>query len=192
MAIHTLGTLATNSLRAVTFNPPQGVGQSAASSLLSPADLAQISQTIAADRNFAASNPIGILCTGSTHSNTTLDTLVSTAGGPLASIHSGDVIIGLGGGIPPGTFVVTKPSSPFTSLTMSQAATASLTGVRIGIIYRGRINNEFNFNGQLEIPGGRGYLTVKNGDVVAIDNTGWPILISAAAIAYPGTSWSLV
>jgi hypothetical protein len=186
VAVSTLGTTSQTALSAVTFNPPQGVGVSAASSLLSPADLAAIANAITGDRHFAATNPAAILATGMTHSSTTLDTLVATGGGPLSSIQIGALV--LGAGIPPGTFVIAKPTS--TSVTLSQAASASASGIRIGIINPGGQNSRFNFNGQLEIPG-RGMLMVKPGDVVAVDNTGWPILVSAAAIAYAGTLWSL-
>ena len=42
-------------------------------------------------------------------------------------------------------------------------------------------------NGFLHIPG-RGDLKVLPGDVVAVDNLGWPILVSATSIAN-GTDW---
>ena len=44
---------------------------------------------------------------------------------------------------------------------------------------------------QLVVPG-RGILKVLNGDIVAIDNTGWPILVSGAAIGYAGSQWHKV
>lgn len=52
-------------------------------------------------------------------------------------------------------------------------------------IYPGAFSN----TGLLTIPN-RGILQAKPGDVVAVDTvTGWPILISAAAIAAGGSSW---
>jgi hypothetical protein len=49
----------------------------------------------------------------------------------------------------------------------------------------------FNQMGLLAIPN-RGILQVLPGDVVAIDNNGWPILVSAASIAYGATGlWNL-
>jgi hypothetical protein len=52
-------------------------------------------------------------------------------------------------------------------------------------IYPGAFSN----TGLLTIPN-RGILQVKPGDVIATDPvTGWPILISAAAIAAGGSSW---
>lgn len=189
MALHTLGTNASTSLSAVKFYPPQGVGVSAAATLLSPSDLAAISQSITSDVNFAAANPAGILATGTTHSSTTLDTLVSTAGGPLASIQLGALVLGVG--ITPGTFVIGFNNAGKTSVLLSQAATASAAGVRIGFINPSSSQGErFTFNGFLEIPGGRGRLIVKPGDIAAIDNTGWPILLSAASLAYAGSLWT--
>jgi len=177
MALHTLGSNANNSLSALTFEP---------ASVLSPADLAAIGNSIVGDGEFAATNPKGILATGSTHSSTTLDTLVHTAGGPLASIQVGALALGVG--IPPGTFVV-QILSP-SSVLLSQAATASAAGVRIGFIQPTRGYNKLSFEGRLEIPGGRGTLLVKPGDVIGLDNTGWPILLSAATLAYPGSLWT--
>ena len=45
----------------------------------------------------------------------------------------------------------------------------------------------FSFNGTLHVPN-RGVLLLLPGDVVAYDGTGWPILVSAAAIA--GGAWT--
>ena len=127
MALKRLGTNANNSLYAIVFAPPQGVGEAAAASILAPADLAAIAQSIVSDKNFAATNPKGILGTGTTHSNATLDTLAYTAGAGLAAINVGMLV--LGAGILPGTFVIAKPTP--TSVTLSQAATASAAGVRV-------------------------------------------------------------
>jgi hypothetical protein len=184
MALHTFGTNAASSLSAVTFGSSSPAGGSVGTGQLSPADLAAISQSIVGDSNFSASNPRGILATGSTHSNTTLDTLVATGGGPLAAIKVGMIVLGVG--IPPGTFVASVTSG--TAVVLSQAATATATGVRIGFVQFGT-GDRFNFNGFLEIPS-RGIIKVLPGDVVAIDNTGWPILVSAAAIAYAGSLWT--
>lgn len=48
----------------------------------------------------------------------------------------------------------------------------------------------FTYAGRLWIPN-RGSLIMNAGDVVAVDATGWPILISAAAIASGSSSWTL-
>jgi hypothetical protein len=52
-------------------------------------------------------------------------------------------------------------------------------------IYSG---DAFSLNGLLYVPN-RGVLQVLPGDYVAIDNNGWPILISADSIAYGSTLW---
>lgn len=193
MAVHTLGTSTTTSLNCVTYNPPQGVGVSAASSLLSPADMAAIAASITNDGAIAAAaqvnsaGPYAVLATGTTHGNTTLDTLVSTGGGPLATIQLGALV--LGAGIPPGTFVAGFNNAQKTSIVLSQAATGSAANVHIAIVPAGAFgNNAFSFNGLLYVPN-RGVLKVLPGDVVATDNTGWPILVSKAAIGYAGTEW---
>jgi hypothetical protein len=55
-------------------------------------------------------------------------------------------------------------------------------------IYPGAFSN----TGMLYVPN-RGVLQAKPGDVIATDPiTGWPILISAAAIAAGGSSWVIV
>lgn len=191
MAVGTLGTTSTTALAAVTFNPAQGVGQAAAASLLSMADLAAIEDTIANDNNVAANialnfpGPVGVIATSATHSNTTLDTLVSVGGGAISTIQIGMIVLGVG--IPPGTFVLAKPTA--TSVLLSQAATTSATP---RVIFAQPVPDEtFSFNGKLWIPN-RGTINVFPGDVVAVDNTGWPILVSKASIGYAATLWNKV
>lgn len=48
----------------------------------------------------------------------------------------------------------------------------------------------FGSNGILYVPN-RGILNVFAGDVVAIDNNGWPVLISANSIAYASSLWTV-
>lgn len=48
----------------------------------------------------------------------------------------------------------------------------------------------FSLSGQLYIPN-RGVLQMQPGDVVAVDNDGWPILVSASSIAFGSTRWVL-
>lgn len=48
--------------------------------------------------------------------------------------------------------------------------------------------DSFSLSGQLYIPN-RGVLQVLPGDYVAIDNDGWPILISASSIGFGSTRW---
>lgn len=48
----------------------------------------------------------------------------------------------------------------------------------------------FSQNGLLYVPN-RGVLQVMAGDVVAVDNNGWPILISQDSIAYGSSLWTI-
>jgi hypothetical protein len=180
MSIHTLGTKGTTSLNAITWNPSPGI--------LLPADCAAIYESIVGDKHAGATNPTGIVATGTTHGTTTLDTLVAVSGAPLAAIKVGQLVLGVG--ITPGTFVAAILSS--TSVQLSQAATGSAAGVNILIVPLEDPQNTGLIIGQLRMPGGRGTLNLKTGDVVAIDNTGWPIVISATAIAYAGSLWSYI
>lgn len=47
----------------------------------------------------------------------------------------------------------------------------------------------FAFNGILNIPN-RGILQVLPGDCIAVDSSGWPILVSKASLAAGGTNWT--
>jgi hypothetical protein len=179
MALRLLGTNAATSLRCLT----------SWSAVLTRADIAAISHGICPSSNFAsvlgsnAIGPKGILCTGATHTNTTLDTLVRTGGGPLANIQLGDIVFGAD--IVPGTCVVAKPTA--TSVTLSVAATGS-NAERVAFM---RFEHPWIMgDATIEIPG-RGTLKIRPGDVIAVDNTGWPILVSAAAISYAGSQWTL-
>lgn len=192
MAIHTFGTTSTGALLAVKYGPSSAVGVSPApTGQLLPADLAAIAAAIVGDTQSGASLPLdipgprGVLATGSTHSNATLDTLVQTGGGALATIRAGMLVLGVG--ILPGTFVSVPPGSG-ASLTMSRAATATAAGVNI-LFASPNVGAAFSFNGQLFVPN-RGVLNVLAGDVVAVDNTGWPILVSANAVGYTGSLWA--
>ena len=180
MALGTLGSTSTTVLKALN----------AWSQALSDADIAAIAQTITSDFEFAAVlgggaiGPGGILATGATHTNTTLDTLVSTGGGGLATIQPGMLV--LAADIPPGTFVRSVTSG--VAVVLSQAATGSnaerVAFVRVAGPALSRL-------GELVIPN-RGIIKVLPGDVVAIDNLGWPILVSGASIAYAGSEWHKV
>jgi len=187
MALHTLGTSTTTSLQALA-----GWSQ-----VLLPADIAAISQSITDDTSFATIlsgygfGADAVLATGSTHATATLDTIVSTGGAALSSIQVGDLVLGIG--ITPGTFVLAV-SGGGTSVTLSQAAIGNAAGVRVAFVRAGSENNNglTGNAGQLILPTGRGVIKVLPGDVVAVDNTGWPILVSGAAIAYAGSQWSFV
>lgn len=181
MATHTLGTTTTTALTAITFNPPQGVGVGAAASLLAPADLAVVDSGIFPD-TYAAAGGGGVLTTGTTHSNTTVDSI-----GSMTRIQANMQVAGAG--IVPGTFVVSVNVAG-SSIVLSQAATASASGVNLMFIPRGvGVTGGIDFNGVLNIPG-RGVLKVFPGDVVAVGNAGEVILVPKAAIAVAGSVWS--
>ncbi len=182
MALHTLGTAATTSLTCLP----------AWSQTISQADVAGVGQSIASDTQFGTIlgtgmiGPKGIIATGSTHSNTTLDTLVAVSGGGLATIHIGDLV--LGAGIPAATTV--KSITSGTAVVLSAAATATAAGVNVAFV-RNPGAMYLTPEGILTIPGGRGSLRVLPGDYVAVDlATGWPILVSGQAVAYAGSLWS--
>lgn len=182
MALRTLGTNANNSLVALP----------AYSQVLAAADVAAIAQAITDDRQFASipsgwgAGPTAVIGTGSTHSNATLDTLVGVSGAALAQVAVGDLVLGTN--IPAGTYVTAKASP--TSLTMSQAATDTAAGKRVAFVRPYDVGSAMVAAGQLFVPN-RGVLKILPGDIVAIDNTGWPVLVSAAAIGYAGSLWTL-
>ncbi len=183
MALRTLGTTTTTALRCLSSWQPS----------LSQADIAAIAMTITDDAHLAtvgglagvgALGPTGILATGSTHTNTTLDTLVLASGSPLSSIGIGWLVIAAD--IPPGTFVTAKPTA--TSVTLSQAATGSNAGERV--IFKGPSVVPHINNGVLAVPR-RGILKLMPNDIVAIDNTGAVIVVPGSAIAYGSSQWVL-
>ena len=193
MALHTLVTASGATLSAVTYGQPSPAGGSVGTGQLAPADLAAIAASIVSDdftatpTNMQAGGPKGILATGSTHSNTVLDTLSAVAGAPLAALTVGMLVLGVG--ITSGTYIASVTSG--TAVVLSQAATATANSVKLIFVPLGAATeNNANFNGQLVIPK-RGILKVLPGDVIAVDKTGWPILVSAAAIGYAGTQWTL-
>ena len=181
MALGTLGSTSTTVLRALN----------AWSQSLSDADIAAIAQSITSDFQFASVlgggsiGAGGILATGATHTNTTLDTLVATGGGGLATIQPGMLV--LAADIPPGTFVASVTSG--TAVVLSQAATGS-NAERVAFV---RVDSvDLSRQGQQLVVPNRGILKVLPGDVIAIDNLGWPILVSGASIAYAGSQWNKV
>ena len=194
MAIHTLGTNANTSLNAIQWFPP-GATSSSVNDTLSFADYAAITQSVTSPGRFGSSlsgstaTATGILTTATTHSNTTLDTLVSTAGAGLSTIQIGYLVLGVG--IPPGTFVSAIASS--TSLTLSQAATASASGVAVAFVppNAGAVGPNISSN-LLILPQRRGVIYLQNGDYVALDNTGYPIVIPKTSVSYSGSLWHFV
>ena len=173
MAVKTLGTTSTTVLTGLPYGggPVAGGGDTG----YSQADMATISQLIVGDGQAAiAAVPTGTTASGSP----TISALSS-----ITSLRAGMSIFGIG--IPAGTIIVSVGS---TTLVMSANATASASGVKLMAVAnmpRGR----FSRQGLLEVPG-RGVLRVQPGDWVGVDASGWPILLSAEAIAFGNTSWS--
>jgi hypothetical protein len=102
--------------------------------------------------------------------------------------------------------LVTAAATTLTAITYSQSPSvllpADLATVAQGILQDNTvpfaktpanvgqtIPGAFSFTGVLTFPGGRGSIKVYPGDVIAIDNTGWPIVVSAHAIA-DATDWT--
>lgn len=182
MALRTLGTTTTTRLQCLN-----AWGQS-----LSDADIAAISQSITDDAQIASilgggsPGAAGVLATGNTHSNTTLDTLAASAGGPLSSIGVGDLV--LGNGIPAGTFVAVVGAGS-TSVTLSQAASGT-AAISVAFISPSDNKPSLQRVGQLMVPR-RGLLSVLPGDIVAVDNTGAVVIVPGASINYSQSNWVL-
>lgn len=187
MALGSLGTTSSTALSAVTFNPR---GPTTTTRTLSEADLQAIENSIVDDSLFAATNPTGILCTATTAGTNTITAVTRVSGGQIASIQVGALVLSDRGDILPGTFVASRVSG--TSFTLSQNAVSTAAGVRIAFINGSQIgtSTHLGYDGILSLPGGRGNVIIRPGDVIAIDSTGWPIVVSAASIAYSGTLWA--
>lgn len=184
MALGTLGTAGTTSLVCLQAWTP----------VMSETDIAAIDAVMLPDSARAAvtdylPGPKAIFGTGNSHSNTTLDTLAAGSGSPaLTQIAVGDIVIGAG--IPPGTFVASITSG--TAVVLSAAATTTVTGLNLAIAHPSQGSGlGISKYGILTLPGGRGTVRLYPGDIVAVDLvTGWPIVVSAAAIAATGSLWS--
>lgn len=194
MALHALGTNSTSSLQAVQWWPAQ-VAAPAGTNQISFQDLAAIAQSISGPGLVGstpfASGAVGILFTASTHSSTLLDTFAANTGGPLASVQVGALVLGVG--IVPGTYVQarTPATGTPTSITLSQAATASAAGVRVIVAPPSPRGSFIDPARQaLIFPQERGLIKLLPGDYIAISNTGWPIVIPANEISYLGSLWT--
>lgn len=165
---------------------------------LSAADVASINQAIVNDAAIFPQNPntnnvttqVGTFVTGTT--TTTLSSMTSVAlgsGPPLTSSMIGSHLNGPG--IPGGTVItsVSGSGSNFT-LGLNQAPVSGQVGKNF-LITQSALPGCYSQNGWLTIPG-RGQLKVLPGDVVAVDAlTGWPILLSYAAVNNPQSTWVL-
>jgi hypothetical protein len=194
MALHTLGTINTTTLQcssAWLAAPPPGGAFTAA-------DLAAIDQSIVDDGDFGSVlqgqsfGVTAVLTTGTTHGTTSLTAVTAASGPPVSQIQVGDLVLGIGVAL--GTFVTVVAAAGAT-LTLSQAIASNTTGVRLAFVrLSGGVvdiasSGGLTAQGQLFIPN-RGILKVLPGDVVAVDNSGWPILVSGQTIAYAGSQWT--
>lgn len=182
MALHTFGSTSSSALRAIQF-----------SEAVSDADIASISQTVTNDIMFgpvlsgAGVGAQGILATGTTSASINITTLAHTAGGPLAAIQVGQLVLGVG--IVPGTYVASIVSG--TAVTLSQATTSNTTLVPLCFVptnYESTPN--VNRSQQLIVPM-RGVLKILPNDVIAVDpNTGAVILVPGNAVSASGSVWT--
>lgn len=183
MATRTLGTNANNSLTALKFLAS-----------MADADVATIDQLIVDDQNFvnqnlgpaAASLQTGIIMSGTTATGSaavTTVTVTTPAGAVLSGVIGSNVY---GPGIPAGTIIISVAG---TTLNLSAPCTANATVTFFAIATRKP--GSFSKNGLLYVPN-RGVLKLLPGDAIAVDATGWPVLVSAQALAFSGTSWTIV
>lgn len=201
MALHTMGTTTTTILTAMQWWPALTTASSTANKTLSLADVNAMSNAILSTSIVGGflnqGSASSCLLTASTHSNTTLDTFSSTGGPPLASIQVGAQVIGAG--VPVNTYVSvrTPATGTPTSVTLSQAATATAAGVRFIISnpseYSGLEDGGLDpSTGRVLLPDGRGYIKLNPGDYVAVDNTGTVIVVPFNSVAYAGSQWNFV
>lgn len=181
MALHLLGTKGASQLSCLA-----GWSQ-----VLLPTDLGNIAQAINNDFGLGAilgysAGTAYVLATGTTAGSNQLTALAARAGSPpLTAIRVGDGVIGSAADIAPGTYVTAISG---TTVTLSQAAISTGTLKAVGFVHQPGVA-EIGQVGLLDIPN-RGRLKVLPGDVIAVDASGWPILVSANAIAYAGSDWT--
>ncbi len=177
MATQTLVTGSGLTLTALAFGG--GNPLTSSDSGYSEADIATIAQLILGDGNAA----VGVVPTGTTvTASAAIGTISSMTG-----VRAGMWIFGAG--IPAGT-TIASVNVGGSSLVMSKAITGSGAGGTKLLIVPRQPTNGFSKLGSLYVPG-RGILKVNPGDVVAVDASGWPILVSAEAIAFANSSWTL-
>lgn len=163
---------------------------------LSAADVATMEQSIVNDLAVRSqgqnATPIqaGIVFTAdlttTALSGLTSVTIASPSGATIASIQPGQWLYGAG--VPSGAQVISASGTTihFSGTDGGTSVVASGTFFTIGQKMAGAFNRE----GQLVIPN-RGVLKVLPGDVIAVDPSGWPFLLSQQAIDYAGTCWDL-
>lgn len=182
MPLHTLGTDATTTLQCLP----------AWAANLAAADVAAIAQAITDDSAIAAilggygAGPSAMIGTGTTSASTSITSVARVSGAALASIQVGDLV--LGDGVTAGTFVKVVAAGGAT-ITLTQATTSNGAGVNLVFVRSPARPGIIMDGAQLVIPN-RGILKILPGDIPAIDNIGWPILVSGASVNYAGSDWN--
>jgi len=166
------------------------------SASLSAADVATIDQLIADDaaaltqpENASPLQAAVVFTADSTTtalSGLTSVSVASPSGATIANIKPGQWLYGPG--IPAGSQVLSASGTTI-HFSGTDKPTAVQTGATFFAVGR-KMDGCFNTMGQLTIPN-RGVLKVYPGDVVAVDPSGWPILLSAWSVGYSGTCWVL-
>lgn len=189
MATHTVGTGSTSSLIAIQIPAAGGTAVAAA-------DIASVNQLMVDDQQIVNSvTGLQQASIGNAALTTTVGTMTSvtiSSGPPLTAALIGQFV--RANGVVPGSFV-TGVSVANATITLNQNPTTGTTGTNITFVATPRLFQGLQFNGAnsavLTIPGGRGQLTCKPGDIIAVDPiTGWPVLISAEAAAIAGANFT--
>lgn len=185
MALRTVGTLSNIQLACLT-----GWSQ-----VIPAFDLDAIGAAISSDIPFGALimgqlRPSCVLATGSTSATNVLTGVTARVSSPpVSTIRVGDLVLANAADITPGT-TVTDIGSGGQMIQLSQIARSNLAVANLAFVRRTDSPTGIGKEAQLWVPG-RGMLKVLPGDIVAVDSTGWPILLSANTVAYPGSDWTL-
>ena len=191
MAVHKIGTNASNSMNCVVFGTGNAVTISGQTlSGLTDADCSFIDQLIVSDGELKNTSVIGAA------------TWVTTGNGVTAFVASQFTLAAIaasptpiwvfGAGIPPGTSIV--PGSVNVAagtFTLTATPTANGTGATIYLVPAKRFGS-FNKTGRLEFPRGRGWIQLQPGDIVATDAAGFPFPIPAESVNVTGSSWTFL
>lgn len=187
MALHTLQF---GSLQFTGLTSPQIAGLTCVqlTASLSAADLASATQALVDDQQLVSSTLAvpnatvvqpGYFVTGTTSNASTSMTSVtvtSPSGASLSGIAAGAQVVGPG--LVAGTTVMSVSG---TTIVLSTTPNAGFTGATFAIPGRGgqvAISSTF----QLTYPGGRGFLHLIPGDVLAWDVFGFPYVVPATSI----------
>lgn len=130
-----------------------------------------------------------VIATGTTangNPQATSVAIVAATPVPVTQIKAGDIVLGVN--IPPDTYVVSTAAAGAT-VNFSKNATGTNTGLIFARPAQ-KMNTASGPNGNLLHIPNRGYLSILPGDIIARDNSGWPILVSGAAVAYAGSQWT--